>query len=230
MISEKKSSEEIELKDIEFRKNTPAPLPGYFYMEMIPNINTRLHSNALDNDYKIIHTPITEMFPVDVLAEMRSLDDTKKESWLRQGTQIDTVYYQEKSDRNELLMRDEQKHTIEDVLDYQQYLQDTFERVNDHINDIVEEYPLMLCDDEYVIMTGNFGNVSAFRFEKGETSLVDKCIVCDQASTDSMVFDSTKLHVEDKICIEIRSGKAFYSAIKYVYRLSNRKTEHKPSF
>ncbi|ELA42625.1 uncharacterized protein VICG_00377 [Vittaforma corneae ATCC 50505] len=219
-MSEKKNHEELRLKDIEFEKTTPAPLPSYFYMEMVPNIDTRSYSNALDSDYKIIHTPITEMFPIDVLAEMRSLDDTKTESWLRQGTQIDSLYYQEKSDRNELLMRDEQKHTIEDVLDYQKYLQGTFEKVSDPVNDIIEEYPLLLCDDDYVIMTSDVENTGTFRLEKGETSLVDRCIIDDQLNGSSKVYDSTKLHVEDKICIEIKNEKAFYSAIRYVYRLS----------
>ena len=97
------------IKDLEFEKSLPAPIPGCFYIEMTPEIDTKSHSSALDSDFKKIHTPITEMFPIDVLAEMRNLENSKNETWLRQGTHIDSVFYQVKSDRNELLMRDEQK-------------------------------------------------------------------------------------------------------------------------
>lgn len=209
--------EEIKLEQIELDKLTPVPVPGCFYMEMIPNIDTTSHSNALDADYRRIHTPIMELFPIDVLAEMKSLDskESEEEHWLRRGTQIDTVYYQEKSDRNELLMRDEQKHTIEDMLDYQKHLQNTFEEVKIPLSDIVEEYPLVHGDDEYVLMTGDFEFFSEkFLVTSGDTSLANKCVIND------MTYNSTKLHVEDKICLEIEEGKAIYSKIKYIYKLA----------
>lgn len=212
-------NEEIQIKNDQFEKQTPMPLPGCFYIEMIPNIPTNSHSNTLDSDYKIIHTPITEMFPIDVLSEMRNIDEDKKETWLRPGTQIDSFYYQEKSDRNELLMRDEQKHTIEDVCDYQSYLQDTFDLIYEPNEDIIEEYPLIAANKEFVIFSGDIKKGEMFRLEKGETSLVDRCVVNDLSTGEKKIFKSTKLHVEDKICIEIKEGMAHYSEIKYVYKL-----------
>lgn len=214
---------EIELKDIKLENPTSAPIPGCFFIEMIPNINTNSHSNALDKDFRMIHMPISEMFPIDVLAEMKTIEKEKKETWLRPGTQIDSLYYQEKIDRNELLMRDEQKHSFEDVLEYQTYLHDTFEMVQEYNKDIVEEYPLLLGDKDYVLMSGDIKDIGDFKLEKGETSLIYKCVTIEPATDKSITYDSTKLHVEDEICIEIKNDKTIYSEIKHVYRLFNEK-------
>lgn len=207
--------------EIEFSKLPPAPVPGFFYIEMTPKIDVEQHCSSLDQLYKSIHTPITEMFPVDILEEMRTIEESKREVWLRQGTHIDNTYYQEKSDRNELLMRDELKHNIEDVLDYQEYLKNTFAKANEYLEgyEVEEEYPLLPSSDQLILVTGSILSgedcSKGFVHEASETSLVDKCTVGNK------IYNSTKLHVEDKICIEIRGDKAFYSPIGYVYKFSN---------
>lgn len=217
--------EQPPLDDVKFSKLPPAPVPGFFYIEMVPKIDIEQHCPSLDQLYKSIHTPITEMFPVDILEEMRTLEENKRETWLRQGTHINSTYYQEKSDRNELLMRDELKHNIEDVLDYQEYLKGTFATVNEHLEgyEIEEEYPLLPSNDQFILVTGlpqsGESGSTGFVHEASETSLVDKCIVEGKA------YNSTKLHVEDKICIEIRDGKALYSPVRYVYKFSD--ADHK---
>lgn len=211
-----KTEQEVAPINLSFAKPTPAPLPGYFYMEMIPDIPASHHSPALDSSYKHIHMPITQAAPIDVMSEIRECTDKNSESWLIQGAQIDSVYYQEKSDRNELLMRDEQKHAIQDVLDYQKHLVETFDRVNDKTPGIVEEYPLLLAEEEAVVVSGADGKT--FSVEDGETTLVGRCTVDGET-----VYESVKLYVEDKICIEIRDGKAYYMPIKYVYKLSKGK-------
>lgn len=209
---------EDSIESLKFENSIPAPLPGLFYMEMIPEVSTDGHSDVLDDDYRIIHTPINQLFPIDVLAELRTGEKT--ESWLRQNTQIDSLYYQEKSDRNELLMRDEQKKNIKDVLDYQKYLEETFEKVNEKNPDIVEEYPLLLGDDRYVLLTFNEDtNTSnlvgeSFRLMKSDTSLVEKCEINGET------YNSTKLHIEDKLCIEIKEGKAYYTPVNFVYKMN----------
>jgi hypothetical protein len=210
------TEEEIK-KNLNFEKTIPAPIPGPFYMEMTPQIDTKSHSSALDADFKKIHTPITEFFPIDVLAEMRNLENSKNETWLRQGTQIDSLFYQVKSDRNELLMRDEQKSNIQEVLDYQSYLVNTFEQAKEHIDQIEEEYPLVPSSIEYSVFVGQKESTGEFKIEKGETTLFDKLIL------DNSVYNSSKLRMEDKICIEIRDGVAFYSPISYLYRLYEHK-------
>lgn len=205
--------------DVSFSKLPPAPVPGFFYIEMTPKIDIEQHCPSMDHLYKSIHTPITEMFPIDILEEMRTMEEGRGESWLRQGAHIDSTYYQEKSDRNELLMRDELKHNIEDVMDYQEYLRDTFATINEDLDgyEVEEEYPLFPSNEQLILVTGLFQgeDASGFVHETSETSLVDKCVVGGKT------YNSTKLHVEDKICIEIRDGKAFYSPIMYIYKFGN---------
>lgn len=208
---------EITIEKLEFDKSIPAPIPGYFYIDMVPKVDTKSHCASLDKDFKKIHTPITEMFPIDVLAEMKILGSSKGESWLRQGTQIDSVFYQEKSDRNELLMRDEQKSHIQDVVDYQSYLLETFNQSKEKLDDVIEEYPLVPTSMRYSLFSGQTEKSGEFKLEKSNTTLFEKLI------TDQTVYNSTKVHIEDKICIEIRDGVAFYSPVAYLYRLYENK-------
>lgn len=204
-------------KEVEFKKYPPPPIPGPFFMDMIPNIDTTVHSSSLDQNYKTIHTPILELFPVDILSELRALEEDDDVSWLKKETIIGSNYYQEKIDRNELLMRDEQKKSIQDVLDYQAYLDNTFNLIHQDLQgyEIAEEYPLVPDDSKFAIVTGdinNNNNVQSCVLEASETSLIDKCTV------NKIEYNSTKVHVEDKICIEIKNGKAYFSDIKYAYK------------
>lgn len=208
-------AKELSLGQLELEKTIPAPIPGYFYIDMVPNIETQSHCSSLDQNFKKLHTPITEMFPIDVLGEMKSLEEPKPESWLRQTTQIDSVFYQEKSNKNELFMRDELKNHIQEVVDYQSYLNDTFNDAKEFIDDIVEEYPLVPSSIQYSLFVGQNEKIGEFQLEKSNTTLVDKLIMKDSS------YNSTKLHMEDKICIEIRDGTAFYSPVSYLYRLND---------
>lgn len=213
-MDSKHNTERIDPRDLCFEKSLPAPVSGCFYMEMTPDVDTKSHSSSMDADFKKIHTRITDMFPIDILSEMNKLESEKKENWLRQPEQIDNIYYEEKSNRNELIMRDEQKLTIEDVLDYQKHLQDSFEAVKVPMEDIEEEYPLFLSKSRYVAISGEISEMGDFKLERGETTLVDKCLMNGKS------YKSTKLHVDDKICIEIKDGVAYYSPIQYIYRFS----------
>jgi hypothetical protein len=206
-------SEELSLDQLEFEKKLPAPIPGYFYIEMTPKIDTKSHSSILDDSHKKILTPITEMFPIDILQEMKNLEESKPENWLRQTSHIDSLFYQEKSNKNELIMREELKSHIREVVDYQSYLKDTFKDVKEYIEEIVEEYPLVPSSVNYSLFVGQNESTGEFKLEKSNTTLIDKMIL------ENTSYDSTKLHMEDKICIEIRDGVAFYSPVSYLYRL-----------
>ena len=98
----------------------PPPIPSFFYMEMIPNIDTQLHSSSLDSEHKSIYTPILDFFPVDIFDEIKEMETEKQDGWLIRASTIDSSYYQEKSERNEIFMRNESKLHIEDLLDYPQ--------------------------------------------------------------------------------------------------------------
>lgn len=212
-------------KKIEFVKMPPPPIPGMFYMEMIPNIDIKEHSPALDQDYKSIYTPITTFFPIDILMEMKEMEKNNDSSWLKKSNNIDSTFYQEKSERNEIFMRNESKSNIDDLLDYTLFLRDSFEVVNEPIDletlgneNIVEEYPLVPEEERFVMLTGNFDNKSKnFKIYPSDTSLIDR-IECNGES-----YNGTKLNVDDKISIEVKNGKAIYSFIKCVYKFN--KTE-----
>lgn len=204
-------------KELKYEILPPPPVPGLFYMEMVPNIETQSHCSLLDQDYKSIYTPLTDYFPVDILAGVREIEQESRVGWLNKDISS-SAYDQEKLDRNELLMRNEQKHHIEDVLNFQEYRDGTFKTVQESCGDyeIEEEYQLVPSQDQFIIVTGNVSeedaNARSFSLETSETSLIDRCM------TENKAYNSTKLHVEDKICIEIRDGKAFYSLVKYAYK------------
>lgn len=231
--------EKLSIKDLEFYKDVPAPVPGYFYMNMIPDsssnhtgidnpfLNSRKHSSALDADHKRILTPITETFPIDVLKEMLDMENQESSTWLRKGTQIDTVFYQEKSDRNQILLRDEFQDTIKEVVDFEKYLEDTFEQVKVPISDVVEEYPLVPSKEVFSIFFGITDNQSpVVNIESGSSTLVDRCKISDLDGKEINQFDCTKLSIEDKLCLQVKDGKAYFSPVTCIYKLSKSKNNH----
>lgn len=222
MEEQNKEFEKLKEK-INFVKLPPPPVPGPFYMEMIPNIDLKTHSSALDQNYKSLYTPITTFFPFDILKEIKEMEKDKTETWLKRSSNIDSVFYQEKNERNEIFMRNESKSNIEDLLDYNAFLKESFDAVMEVLdcdkfrnNYIVEEYPLVPEQNSFILITGAFDDTKdkSFIIEPSETSLIDK------VETENTTYNSTKLNVDDKICVEIRDGKAFYSFVKCIYKFS----------
>ncbi|KAI5170444.1 hypothetical protein PAEPH01_1433 [Pancytospora epiphaga] len=203
------------MESIPWKKMPDAPVPGLFCMDMVPNIDTRSHDASLDNEYKLIHTPFLDFFPIDILAEMRNINDTTQETWLRHDEQIDSRYYREQSDRRDCIKRKEAKDYIEDVRDYQQYVNETFTAINKRLPnyEIVAEYELF-PDTTTSMVLGNGEATAGESFEgrKGQSTLVDICLVGDQC------YECIKQNSPDNIVIEVRDGKAYYTVIPCVYK------------
>ncbi len=53
---------------------------------------------------------------------------------------------------------------------------------------------------------------------------MERFIMSGAKDEENNKYIGTKLHVEDKICIEIKSGKAYYTNINYIYKLSEEKS------
>lgn len=215
---ESNSSEEFSniKSNLQFNKLPPPPVSGLFYMDMAPVVDLKAHSSSLDEDYKSIQTPYLDFFPLDILHEMKNYA-VVKEKWDGKWRTLDSNYFQSKIERNYKLMRSESKNNIDDLMDYLSYLNGTFLSVNEPVEDyqILEEYPLIPTQDKFIVLTGDFadGDVE-FEVSQGETTLVDKL------QTGSGEYNSTKHSVDDKLCIEVRDGKAYYSTVRCVYKLT----------
>jgi hypothetical protein len=141
----------------------------------------------------LFHTPLTEYFPVDILAGVREIEQESTVEWLNRETSR-SAFDQEKLDRNELIMRNDQKRRVEDVLNFQEYRDWTSIAVHESCGDyeIKEEYPLIRSKDQIIIVTGNISeedaNSRGFSLETSETSLIDRCV------TENKSYNSTKFH------------------------------------
>jgi hypothetical protein len=209
-------SEEQLKSQVEWKSCPPIPVPGNYFIDMVPKIDTTAHDGSIDQDYKSINTPFLELFPVDILKEMKEFFAPVNETWLRKDAQIDANYYQEQSFRNELIQRDETKNTIEDVFDYQKYIRESFDQVEEDLSgyNVIEEYPIFpSIEEEYALMNGNINVNDSFEIVKGESSLVDLC------KSNGKEYHCTKQHTDDNLCIEIVNGKAYYTILRYVYKL-----------
>lgn len=202
---------------LEWARGIEPPVPGMYYIDMIPNIDTQAHDPSLDKECRKIHTPFLDCFPVDILQEVRDVTAQSKETWLRKDEQIDSRYYREQSERRDCIKRDEANSYIEDVQDYQKYINETFNDIDMAIKDceVVEEYPLFpAADGEIVLINGDIAAGESFVRESGESTLVDRCLVEDKK------YECIKQSSMDNIVIEIKEGKAYYSHVSYIYKFN----------
>lgn len=218
-----KDSEMDNIKNsIEWKKYPDPPLPGLYRMDMQLKIDTRQHDGSIDDDFRKIHTSFTKFFPIDVLEELKKIENPVNETWLRQSEQIDDMYYREQSDRRALFKRAKEHSNIDDLKNYQESVKDSFEDVEKPVDgyDIVEEYPLFPArEDLYVLISGEVRSGEGFMNDGSESTLVDRCIV------DHSQYECMKQRSGDNIIIEIKDDKAYYSIAQYLYkfkRVNNR--------
>lgn len=206
-----------EIKNIINLKKYPEPLiPGLYKIDIVPNIDIKKHDNSIDDDFYKIHTLFTTFFPIDFLEEIRKLENNNvADSCLRKNEQIDNVYYRKQSDRNLIFKRAKEYLEINNLKNYQKDVAESFETINEELSSYVieEEYPLFPNkNDTYVVVNKTFEEGDFFINKENQSSLIKACVVKEDN------YNYMKQMSDDKIIIELKDGKAYYSNIKYFYK------------
>lgn len=203
----------------------PAPLPGPYRLELRPAINTTTHSDVFDAEARRLHMSFEEAFPLDVLQELANFSTATATAWLRPAEQLDSQYFREQSERRDTIRRDEVNEYINDVVDYQQYVEDSFNEITESLSDVVEEYPLFPASSaanaentpDFALIQGVTSGGARFTFERQAGGASERCTVGEQE------YSCVRQQSDSNIVIEIRDGKAFYSTAKYIMQLAVRK-------
>lgn len=203
-------------KDLKWANTPEPPVPGLYYMDMIPEIDYKTHDSSIDELHLRIHTEFNEFFPIDYMEEIRKLTNSSNESWLRQNKQIDEEYYRNQIERMDCIRRYEENTNIEDVFDYQSYLKESFTNINDELEgyEIEEEYPLFpSLKEEYFLAYGDIEEGNEFYNKKVGSSLVDTCLINEKE------HELVKQSCNDNIIIEIQDGVAYYSEARFIFKI-----------
>ena len=201
---------------LEWKVRPEPPVEGYYHIDLAPDVDLTEHDGSMDADFRRIHTPYIDFFPVDVLAEMQELSKTDSVNWLRKNEQIDSRYYLLRSERRNAIKRDVSNSIIGDIEDFQTRVLESFEKINEPLPemDVVEEYPLFPADsDPYVLINGEICGEGEFALVKSEHSLVDTLKIGDRE------YSLVKQGIDDNMLLEIRDGKAYYSFAKILYKV-----------
>ena len=204
-----------------WKKDPHPPVPGFYKIDVVPSVDMTSHDSSLDASFRRIHTPFFSFFPLDILQELQEFSKKDEKSWLRTNENIDGQYFREQSERRDLIKRDEVNEFISDVFDYQEYVLESFEAVNEQLNDmeIVEEYPLFPmpeCEEKerqtYALVYGAEGCGDVFEEVAEESSLMSIC------TSGTKRFKCVKQASDNAMIMEIRDGKTFYMDVPYVYK------------
>ncbi|KAI5150946.1 hypothetical protein ENBRE01_1798 [Enteropsectra breve] len=202
---------------IKWEYDCPAPLPGPFYIDLIPNVDMNKHDDSQDDNFQKIHTDFAEFFPFDILDELAKMDEKNNESWLRPGELIDSHYYKEQTERMNMIKRDIAKNTIDTAFNYIKYLKESYEAVDDPVPSglsIMEEFPLFPdADSEYALLNGCPENAHEFVSHGNASTFIDRC------SIDGEDYKCIKQSCDKNIVIEIRDKKAYWADVSYMYKL-----------
>ncbi len=216
-ISIKNKNNIEDLKKAFYLKKYPdPPVPGFYKIDLLHNLDLKKHDGSIDHHFRKIHTSFTKFFPVNFIDEMRKLEIKDTEPWLLKNQQIDEIYYRQQIERKSIFKRAKEYLEINDLKNFQDDVALSFTNINNdppHGYEIIEEYPLFPnSTNNFVLINQAFTEVDNFVNKKDESSLVKVCSVGDA------IFKYIIQYCKDKILIEIRDGKAFYSNVKYFYK------------
>jgi len=182
---------------------------------MVPSTDTTSYDSALDNEFKKIYTPFIDSVKIDIIEEMLNLENTNDEPWLRKDDQIDLEYYKNQSERMDNIKREEIRNEVNEVVNYQEYVKNTFGKVSKPIAglDVAEEYPIF-PDHERVLSLG----IGVKRFSSEFESIAAKSTLISECKIDDSPYSYTVHNCEKILALEIRNGRAYYRFVDRIYK------------
>ncbi|KAL6120897.1 hypothetical protein NUSPORA_02290 [Nucleospora cyclopteri] len=192
----------------------PTPVPGLFKMQMEINVDTTTHCDAIDKDYRNVYEDPMDILNIDVIDELIEFNKKDEKQWLKKDQSIDKGYYARQNERSEVFTRYAQSELLEKIFDYKEALKESFEKVNEQDSDVVESYPLFPSnEDNFVMIAGADFDFNSYTNNESDS-------VVNKIQINNKKYRLTLQNVDEYICINIKEGKAFYSFMKYIHKLS----------
>ncbi|OQS54007.1 hypothetical protein EHP00_2724 [Ecytonucleospora hepatopenaei] len=210
-------------KDIKFNSLPPVDLPGPFLMdiELKEPFEFTSQCDALDDDFKCIYQDPLDF--INILEELNNLEEEKideNKNIFKKEEIIDKEYYAKQNERSEVFLRYSQADRLKHIFNFSTFLGQSFKLVdekqeNDPEEEIVEEYDLVKSNqDDFIMIAGECEPFAEYEFNDNGSSIVNKITVRGRT------YNMTKQTADKYICINIKEGKAYFSKMKNMYKIT----------
>ncbi|ORD97569.1 hypothetical protein A0H76_2123 [Hepatospora eriocheir] len=199
-------------KDLKWITKPEVNIPNYYKLELEVNKDNKKHDDRLDNDFKKVYIDPLEVINISVLDEILNFE-SKKLQFLKETDVIDRRYFVKKSERSEAFKRIEQHNKLTSVFNYQRHLQNSFNTVDEKDNDVIEEYPLFLNNENYILVSG-LPNTEFEFFNLLEEGDVKSKVTVNGSKKSFMKQKSDKY-----LIISIKDGNGYFNYCDQIHKL-----------
>lgn len=211
--------------DICWANAPPPPLPGMCYIE--PHIKHDFTSfdGSLDGVIpKRLYTDLVEALDIDFMGIVLGYDE--ESDWLETS---DVAVNQGK--RGEILNREKIKKSVSELFDYQKYIQDSFDDVDDIVHptdrSIKVEAAFEVIPDttsENTIVQSECTEINSgisFEMKDGVSKLFNTVDMSDGSTLTCL-----SQRVNDLILFHVRDGNAYYSDVSTLHKLQKHRKQN----
>ena len=200
---------------LNFNTKPPVDLPGYFLMDVsfIEKKDLKRHDDSLDEEYKYIYEDPLNF--INILQELNEcVTEERKEEIYKNAEVIDKDYYAKQNERSEVFLRHAQQSRLKRIFNFAEFLKESFDLVRETDDDVVESYELIKSnEDDFIMIVGESEPFTEYKNERS-TTVVNKITVKGRP------YNLTKQKADKYICINIKEGKAYFSEMKSIYKIS----------
>lgn len=204
-------------KSIRWANAPPPPMPGMCYIE--PEIRRDFSSfdDSLEALFpKQLHTDLLDALDIDFMRIVMEHDEPTQPRAASEDK------------RGDILEREKIKRDMKELFDFQKYIQDSFEDVDDIVHPadssigVKAAFDVFPADIENVLIQSDCADLlpgALFELAEGPSQLFSKI-----AMPDGSMLSCLPQRISDFVSLHISDGKAYYSDISTLYRIQEHRS------